>query len=187
MSGYIMDNVLSEEELNEARDLAASLKFYKVFQMYNLFDMERADLKVSDEFEFGFLDTLMKYSKHKHCIGVYFLRYVKGSFTRMHHDNNTDLTIVTLLDDVDLVGGHSLVMERYAQRARPGNEYCVRNGGEETHPPYGREITPDVLPVSVGESLIYGPDLKHGVSKVYEGERLVLVAWFSDKDKEERE
>ena len=95
--------------------------------------------KVSDEFEFGFLDTLMKYSKHKHCIGVYFLRYVKGSFTRMHHDNNTDLTIVTLLDDVDLVGGHSLVMERYDQRARPANEYCVETEAKKhTHPMDGR-------------------------------------------------
>ena len=66
--------------------------------------------------EFGFSDTLLKYSKHRNCIGLYFLRYVEGSFTRMHHDNNTDLTIVTLLDDVGLVGGHSLVMERYDQR-----------------------------------------------------------------------
>ena len=55
MSGYIMDNVLSEEELNEARDLAASLEFYKVFQMYNLFHMRRADVEVSDEVRVWFL------------------------------------------------------------------------------------------------------------------------------------
>ena len=182
MSGYIMDNVLSEEELNEARDLAASLEFYKVFQLYNLFHMRRAD--VEGDKKFGFSDTLLKYSKLRNCIGLYFLRYVEGSFTRMHHDNNTDLTIVTLLDDVGLVGGHSLVMERYERRDRPADQHCARSGGEEEHPPYGREIIPDVLPVTVGESLIYGPDLKHGVSKVYEGERLVLVAWFTDKDRE---
>jgi len=183
-----MDRVLSEQELQDARDMAASLEFFDVFQMYNLFDMKRADVSFDREGQVsgcGFANTLLQYSKHDTCIGLYFLRYVKGSFTRMHHDNNTDLTIVTLLDDEGLEGGHSLVMETYKQRDRPGDQVCHRSGGEEEAPPYGKEITPDVLPVTVGESLVYGPDLKHGVSKVYEGERLVLVAWFKDgTDKE---
>lgn len=181
MSGYIMDNVLSEEELNEARDLAASLEFYKVFQMYNIFDMDRAEVPEGDT---SFMATLKKYSKRERGIGSYFLKYRKGSFTRMHHDNNTDLTIVTLLDEKDLVGGYSLVAETYEHRIRPAEQYCARNGGEKDHPPYGQQIVLDVLPVKVGESLVYGPDLKHGVSKVYEGERLVLVSWFTDKERE---
>jgi len=182
MAGYIMDKILSDEELQEARDLAASLDFYRIFQMYNLFDLDRAE--VDTDCGAGFVDTLQKYSKHDTNIGLYFLKYIEGSFTRMHHDNNSDLTIVTLIDDKELVGGHSLVAETYEQRDRPADQYCARNNGEETHPPYGQEIVPDVLPVSVGESLVYGPDLKHGVSKVYEGERLVLVAWYKDTYKE---
>ena len=182
MAGYIMDKILSDEELQEARDFAASLDFYRVFQMYNIFDLDRAD--VCMDISAGFLDTLFKYSKHDSNIGLYFLRYTKGSFTRMHHDSNAALTIVTLIDDKELVGGHSLVMESYEQRDRPADQHCSRSGREETHPPYGEEMVPDVLPVSVGESLVYGPDLKHGVSKVYEGERLVLVAWYKDAHKE---
>lgn len=179
MAGYIMDNILSDEELDEARDLAASLEFYSVFQMYNIFHLDRADIPQHDTS--GFTNALMKYSKHDTGVGSYFLRYKEGSFTRLHHDNNTDLTIVTLLDDKDLVGGHSIVMAMYDARSRPADQTCARSEGEEKRPPYGREIIPDILPVKVGESLVYGPDLKHGVSKVYGGERLVLVSWYNNK------
>ena len=178
MAGYIMDNILSDEELDEARDLAASLGFYTVFQMYNIFDLERSDIPKEDNS--GFTNTLMKYSKQGYSSGSYFLKYRKGSFTRLHHDHSTDLTIVTLLDDKDLVGGHSIVMAMYDARSRPADQTCVRSEGEEDRPPYGHEIIPDILPVKVGESLVYGPDLKHGVSKVYEGERLVLVSWYNN-------
>jgi len=180
MAGYIMDNILSDEELDEARDLAASLGFHTVFQMYNIFDLERSDIPEEDNS--GFTNTLMKYSKHDYSRGSYFLKYRKGSFTRLHHDHETDLTIVTLLDDKDLVGGYSIVMDTYDARSRPRDQVCQRGG---YRPPYGDEIIPDILPVKVGESLCYGPDLKHGVSKVYEGERLVLVSWYKNSRKED--
>jgi hypothetical protein len=181
MAGYIMDNILSDEELDEARDLAASLDFYSVFQMYNIFHLDRADIPKEDTS--GFTNTLMKYSKHDTGVGSYFLRYKEGSFTRLHHDNDTDLTVVTLLEDKDLVGGYSIVMGRYDERDRPAHLYCKRHDREDKNPPYGHEIIPDILPVKVGESLVYGPDLQHGVSKVYGGERLVLVSWYRNKQK----
>ncbi len=43
-AGYILDKILSDEELDEARDLSASLGFHTVFQMYNIFDLERSDI-----------------------------------------------------------------------------------------------------------------------------------------------
>jgi len=180
MSGYIHDKVLSEEELKEARDLAASLEFFPVFQMYNLFDLERADMK-DDLLQYSFASKLLQYSRRSNIIGFYFLRYIPGSFTRMHRDNNTDLTIVTLLDYQDLVGGHSIVQETYKQKARPANQRCNRSDGEEESPPYERDIIMDVLPMERGDSLVYGPEQMHGVSKVYEGSRLVLISWFNDK------
>ena len=185
MSGYIIDSILSEEELNEARDLAASLKFYRVFQMYNLFDLDRLDLDQSELDKYAFSRKLKKYSKKRRCIGFYFLRYVKDSFTRMHSDSNSEITIVTMIDENALVGGYSLAMQNYESRDRPSDQECVRGKYEENNPPYGQDIIPDVLPVKVGESLVYGPHLSHGVSKVYSGERLVLVSWYTDKDKED--
>ena len=182
MSGYIMDNILSDEDMKEAVEASTSAEYYEIFQYYNLFDMDRAD--IVDVSKFGFAKKLLDYSKNDECTGMYFLRYKKGSFTRMHHDEQSDLTIVTLISDRDLVGGHSLVTEIYEPRARPADQRCERNNGEDGHPPYGQDIIQDVLPVTVGESLVYGSDLKHGVSKVYEGERLVLVSWYKNTNKE---
>lgn len=182
MPGYIHDKILTEDELKEARDLAESLEFYPVYQMYNLFDMERADVK-GDYTEHGFARSLLQYSRRSHIIGFYFLRYVPGSFTRMHQDNNTDMTIVTLLDDTDLVGGHAIVREVYHQKDRPADQHCARCDRETNNPPYGQDIIMDVLPMEKGDSLVYGPNQYHAVSKVYEGSRLVLISWFNDKGK----
>jgi len=55
---------------------------------------------------------------------------------------------------------------------------CSRNDNENEKPPYGQEMILDVLPMEVGESLVYGNDLSHGVSLVHEGQRTVLVTWF---------
>lgn len=181
MSGYIYDQILSETELKEARDLASSLEFYQLFQMYNLFDMERADIE-GEWLDSGFAKTLLSYSKLPNLIGFYFLRYIPGSFTRMHEDNNTSLTIVTLLDDENLVGGHAIVKDKYNQKPRPADQTCQRSDFEKDSPPYGQDIIMDVLPMKRGDSLVYGPEQSHAVSKVYEGTRLVLVSWFTDKD-----
>lgn len=180
-SGYIKERILSEKELQEAKDYAECSDWIDVFQMYNIFHLKRSDIGYDKGKGLGFANTLLKYSRKDACIGFYFLKYIKGSFTRMHHDDKSTMTIVTLLDDKDLVGGQSIVSARYEERARPVKEICSRHKGERENPPYGEEIVPDVIPIRPGESLVYGPDLKHGVSKVYRGERLVLVAWFKDK------
>jgi hypothetical protein len=179
MPGYIQDKILSEEEISEAIELANSLDWHDVFQMYNLFDVQRADVKDRENGKYGFADTLQRYSRLPNMIGFYFLRYVPGSFARMHHDNNTDLTIVTLLEDEGLVGGHSIVTEIYNQKPRPSDQTCARSNNEIENPPYGKDIIVDVLPMERGDSLVYGPDQRHGVSKVYEGSRLVLINWFN--------
>lgn len=181
--GYIRDKILSEADLEEAKSLASSIQFKPVFQQYNLFDMERADIPRPESY--GFAKTLLKRSRLTNIIGFYFLRYVPGSFTRMHEDNNSELTIVTLLDDKDLVGGHAIVTDTYKQRERPANEICNRSVRETTKPPYGKNIIMDVVPMELGESLVYGPEQTHGVSKVYEGSRLVLISWFNSKESKE--
>ncbi len=179
-SGYIKERILSEKELQEAKDYAESGDWIDVFQMYNIFHLKRLD--VGSDKDLGCANTLLNYSRKDECIGLYLLKYKKGSFTRMHHDNASSMTIVTLLDDKGLVGGHSVVNARYeSPGSRPSNHTCIRGSHEKDNPPYGEQIVPDVIPVEPGESLVYGPDLRHGVSKVYEGERLVLIAWYKNK------
>lgn len=185
MNGYIKEKILSPEELQEAIDLSNSLKWYDLWQYYNLFHMQRADYREGFDGareKYSFVNTLFDYSRKSNMIGFYFLRYIPGSFTRLHEDNHTETTIVTLLDDKDLVGGHAVVKEHYEQRgARPADQTCHRTNRENEHPPYGQKIMLDVLPMEKGDSLVYGKELTHGVSKVYEGERLVLITWFNDK------
>jgi hypothetical protein len=185
VSGYIHEKILSEVELKEARDLAKSVEFYRVYQMYNLFDVDRADPERSTEY--GFIKTLLKHSRYENLVGFYFLRYIPGSFTRMHQDNNTALTIVTMLDQEGLVGGHSIVTNKYLSRERPANQCCERADYEKDNPPYNQDIILDVLPMKDGDSLVYGADQKHAVSKVYEGSRTVLITWFNNERDEKKQ
>lgn len=180
VGGYIKERILSDDEVKEALEVYESLPSEFWHQNYNLFDVERRDIPTPRQYDF--YKTLLKYSKLGYDKGAYFLKYEKDSFTRLHTDNNSDLTIVTLLESKDLVGGESLVRAEYKLKNRPVGNLVARHEHERDSPPYGQEIIMDVVDVDDGESLVYGPELTHGVSKVYDGHRIVLITWFSKKE-----
>lgn len=182
MAGYIKDVILSEESLSLARKYCQDHDWERVWQHYNLFHLDR--IICSNALELEFVKELHTYSRKKHCFGAYFLKYIPGSFTRFHSDNKSELTIVTLIDSVDLVGGDTLTMAEYERPKgdRPSSQVCKRPPEEDVTPPYGRHIVPDVIDIKTGESMVYGPKLQHGVSKVYNGERTVLITWFKSKE-----
>lgn len=91
---------------------------------------------------------------------TYFLEYTPGSFTHIHRDYLGGISIVTLIENNNLVGGQNI--------------FYVK---KEEHP----EVCPVVLNLSVGDSVIYKTELLHGVSEVFSGSRLVLVSWFGDQ------
>ena len=175
MAGYLRDTLLSADELEAARQYAREAEWYNVFQYYNLFDCYRYD--IHDEVP-EFVKTLKRYSGQSILQGAYLLKYVPGSFCRMHQDHESKLTIVTLLDSEDLVGGDAVVQTVYEQKDRPADHFCARPEAEIERPPYGQGIILEVVPVKDGESLVYGNDLLHGVSKVEKGQRTVLITWF---------
>jgi hypothetical protein len=181
MTGYVKDIVLSEKSLQQARDYYKNSKeWYSVWQYYNLFHLERLDIPTED-YELEFLKELHTYSRKSKNIGSYFLRYPPNSFTRMHQDNNSELTIVTLLDSENLVGGDCVIESEYESPGpRPRDYHCARHPDPEKNKqaPYGLHIVPDIVKLDDGQSMIYGPDLRHGVTKVYQGERVVLISWF---------
>jgi len=178
---YIRDKVLSLEEIEEAKTLYDSLEKKKVFQYYNLFDLYRADIPEPLD-QYSFYKTLLRYSGLETHIGApYFLKYVPGSFTRVHPDNDSKFTTVTLIESENLVGGDSIVIAPYDKGktpSRPANEICIRNERETKTPPYGHDIVMDVIPFKDGDTLSYGPTLQHGVTMVHKGYRIVLVIWF---------
>ena len=177
MGGYTKERLLSQEDMEEAMELYHSLPNIQYWQYYNLFKVERCDIPVSAQ-NSGFMKTLHKRARTENQIGSgYFLKYPPGSFTKVHTDNTSDITLVTLLESKDLVGGCSIVNARYTKSGRPSHMEAVRENGKEF---YGDAIIPDVVDINDGETLCYGPDLQHGVSKVYEGHRIVLVTWWSN-------
>ena len=182
MAGYIKDVILSEESLSLARKYCQDHHWERVWQHYNLFHLDR--IICSNALELEFVKELHTYSRKSHNIGCYFLKYPAGSFTRIHGDNESEMTIVTMLDSNNLVGGECLVMGDYINPGnRPSDYACGRHEHEIKEPPYGKDIVPDIVNLNNGESMVYGPELRHGVTKVYEGERIVLIAWFKNGDR----
>lgn len=184
MGGYVKDNILSEKLLQQAKEYYQSKTWYETWQYFNLFHMQRIDIPTQD-YDLEFLKELHNYSRKSHNIGCYFLKYIPGSFTRIHSDHESEMTIVTLLESKDLVGGECIITGEYNPPGeRPSHYACGRREDEMKNPPYGKGIVPDIVNLNNGESMVYGPDLKHGVTKVYEGERIVLIAWFKNGERE---
>ena len=180
---YTTHQIFDDNDLAVLKDYVSTIEWDNVFQDYNLFNLKRHDCKTSD-----ILEPYKKLSEYadrnsatKVGFGAYFLRYEKGSFTRIHKDNNSKLTIVTLIETSDdLVGGDAIVLDEYKSPVggRPAAYKCSRSGPEKDRPPYGQDIIMDVIPAKDGESLIYGNDLDHAVSRVHSGQRTVLITWF---------
>ena len=96
-----------------------------------------------------------------HQRSSYMLNYRKGSYMRPHLDNDgVHLTCVTLLGtSKDLYGGIPFFVDDEDQ---------------------GKIFSAQILP---GQSLIYPRHMRHGVSVIEKGSRLVLVSWFGKKQK----
>lgn len=180
---YLISSILNDEDLNECKKLFESLEPEYAHQDYNLFDVERRNFSPS---QLSCMQKLLDFSNVDCSTATYFLKYTEGSFARMHRDESSAMTIVTMIhSSEDLVGGESLINRKYCTRNRPANKYARRAGDEEQNPPYEQEIIPDCIKLKEGESAIYDRHLKHGVSYVHSGERLVMITWFNDKEKHE--
>ena len=182
--GYIRDTILSKEAIEEAKEYYRSKTWDETWQYFNLFHMQRIDIPTQD-YDLKFLKELHTYSRKSHNIGCYFLKYVPGSFCRIHMDNDSEVTTVTLLESNNLVGGECLIEGEYQPPTynRPSDHTCKRCNQEVERPPYGLGIVPDIVKLKDGESMVYGPELRHGVTRVYEGERVVLIAWFKNGER----
>lgn len=175
--------ILDSEDLTEARNLydEHSREVREFHQYFNLFDVKRIDVHGKWN-EWNCVNKVSDSLGVKQMIGTpYFLLYEPGSFTRMHRDHETGTTVVTLIDSSDdLIGGDTLIMDTYGSRPRARHKEQKRSGPEDDQPPYGRPIIPRVVPMDRGDTLVYGPNLKHGVAQVDQGTRLVLITWWKE-------
>lgn len=181
---YSIEKIIDEDDRVALLSLYDRLKPILLHQDYNLFHCERRNVGGKDMESAIFmnhLDLVKKTTKDPSVklVVAYFVKYTEGGFARLHHDNGTFRTIVTLVETKDLVGGETFFMDRYKHRSRPKTHLAKRHKREKDNPPYGKEIVPKVARINDGESVIYGPDVKHGVTEVESGHRIVLVTWYS--------
>lgn len=165
---YKVDQIINEDDRHGLIDLYNSIPSRVAHQDYNLYKVDKRNLR-SEQFNEA-INKLVKHSKRE-SYSHYFVMYEKGSYTKIHSDNDEDvgLTIVTLVDTVDLVGGDTLVYVN-----RPDDEKTGYQKGED----HKGRVVPKIVQMDVGDSVIYDRSLLHGVTQLDKGKRLVLVSWF---------
>ena len=178
--------ILSDDDIEYIKQVDQSVKYRQIYQYHHLFgpfvaEKANGQLKPLDpiiEKIANFLEVPVDWELDR-----YLLNYVPGSFARMHHDNETYYTVVTPIETNNLVGGEVLVFNRYypPEGGRLSHLICERHEDEVNKPPYNKPIIPIVLKTPVGHSMIYGAEQRHGVSKIFRGNRKVLVVWFKEK------
>ena len=169
---YEVKRIISNEDRAELIALYNSIPSTKAHQDYNLFTVGKRPIGPSTRNLKAF-DKLDDFAKRP-PYSQYFVMYEEGSFTKFHtdDDDNIGLTIVTLLDEVDLVGGETLALVEYNETPRSSNTY--RKGDIQNH----SRVIPKIVRSEVGDSMIYDHKLTHGVAQVEKGKRLVLVQWY---------
>jgi|TARA_R110000744_G_scaffold301238_2_gene410346 predicted 2-oxoglutarate/Fe(II)-dependent dioxygenase YbiX len=171
---YKSEGLLKDSTLIEIKALYDSLPEEQIKRYYNLFYLTQRTIP-RDKFITEFESEGLKIHNQ------YFLDYIEGSFTKAHSDNN-DLvkkTSITLVEVNDLVGGDIIVYEpHYKSDMEVPEDGSVINRYNERDAAEGRAIIPVIVKQEVGETIAYGPDVMHSVSKVLKGNRIVLVTWY---------
>ena len=156
MNSFRIERVFTDEEIAEIILLFHATEAELAHQDYNLFDVDkRHPRKTSQIPVLQKMDRFIDLSPISH----YFVMYHEEAFTAIHtdHDGFVKMTAVTLLEEKDLVGGETIVFNRYQKKTRPSNKYAKR--GNKT-PPVGEANIPIVAKLKVGETIIYDKSVK---------------------------
>lgn len=177
MSSCYKKESVSDSDLKKYLELYESLPEEKIKQFYNLHYCLRRDVPKDQRIDVG---------GNGEMYAQYFLKYIEGSFTKSHVDNEEEVgeTVITLIDKEDLIGGDIIVYEPHFKNT--DWEATAENGminyyrGEYLP---GQKIIPVIVNQEVGESIFYSHSTMHSVSKVLRGTRTVLVTWYNRPDK----
>ena len=166
---YKVEQLITKEDRHELIDYFKSLPSNVGHIDYNLYNIDKRYLKQNAPEAIKKIEERAGRKNYSH----YFVMYDEGSYTKMHTDNDDQigLTIVTLIDTVDLVGGETIAMI-------PAKLSESKEGYQKGDDHKGR-VVPRVIRMDVGDSVIYDRSLLHGVSEIEKGKRLVLVSWFT--------
>ena len=166
---YKVEQLITKKDRHELIDYFKSLPSNVGHIDYNLYNIDKRYLKQNPPEAIKKIEERAGRKNYSH----YFVMYDEGSYTKMHTDNDDQigLTIVTLIDTVNLVGGETIAMI-------PAKLSESKEGYQKGDDHKGR-VVPRVIRMDVGDSVIYDRSLLHGVSEIEKGKRLVLVSWFT--------
>lgn len=147
--------LLDKQELSYLKELYINSPKQFHNQDVNLFFIYKAGIKLnkSDLWD-NIQKKLLKFHGKETAVTNYFLEYIVGSYTKNHQDNpdTVEGTAITLIEKSnDLVGGEIIAGQGDNQRT---------------------------LPLLVGQTMYYTSAVYHGVTKVEQGKRIVLITWF---------
>ena len=172
---YSLQNIYTSQDIQDCIDIYHTLPANPMIQSYNLFHVDRrtsshnpAYHSLNNFISSNYPELSLKPAE------PYYVMYEAESFTSMHYDIKSTITCVTLLEDKDLVGGETIVHSFY----EPKDMVNAGMEGNDLIDPISDNNTPEIVKWQPGQTLIYGPNLPHGVGKVISGHRLVLVQWY---------
>jgi len=178
-NAFKIERIFTNDDIYHLRHLFHSCEESLAHQDYNLYDVDKRIIPNSATHPLlQKLNEYMDLTPMSH----YFVKYTPEAFTSLHTDDDgvVKLTVVTLLEDMDLVGGETLVLDRYVKSARPKHKYAKR--GKMGEAPIGTSLIPIIARMTLGDSIIYDNAIKHGVCQVERGYRTVLVSWYRAHD-----
>jgi len=180
--GYNRHGIVHDLEfLDYLRENYKNMKFRDDYRMYNLFQTRRYHTHSDDKCEKYFKDFKEKYGLKD--MTHYILEYTEGSFAKVHEDNLSELTLVTLLDIEDgTVGGEVITYGGAWIPKKETRENMVVSQAEwskmsKTDKAVKLTMMPSVAKLNVNETISYGNRAQHGVTQLRTGRRLVLVQW----------
>lgn len=182
------NRTLDWNDIDYLNNLYQSLQGKNFSRYYNLFSVTRKDVPPKlDDYRWSTVKSKLDVEGRGECITNYFLYYGPGSFTMPHTDSplRVTKTAITLIDkSADLVGGDIIVIRRVKQFTGnihiPTDEEIKRKN--EPVPVMNNVTAVNVIKQDVGETVWYPAQMKHGVSQVEQGYRLVLISWYKNED-----
>lgn len=173
-------NMFTADEITQLQNIYTTRKGARLYQDYNLFNVVKKDINVNNPVIKPYIQKMSDYCKVKPRV-AYFLKYKKNSFAKIHIDNpdNNRMTSITMVRaSDDLVGGESIITKLLEKSDIGSGTTTIPDRSSKKWNFIGKPIIPVVVKQPLGSTLWYDINTYHGVTRVEQGLRIVLVTWF---------
>ena len=164
----IRHRLFGEDEIS---DLAQLFDRDLETRLVNVKCIFRTDGEVVGKYLHHFIEKQVKYAstlinQEWKLNDIFLLEYHPGGFSHLHiddHSLNGGISLVTVVEQQDLVGGEVIIRE--------ADLYQATNDEKDY-----------LISLDVGETIVYSAAIIHGVTRVESGFRRVLVTFLDPKE-----